>query len=80
MDDLCSALATNTALTELSCSCHPLSPASAARFGDALAANGALRSVSIGDSSFGDDGVRALVTGLAANTGLTRLDMECKVG
>jgi hypothetical protein len=77
---LCDALRTNTALTELSCSCHPVPPPAAARFGAALAANGALRSVSIGDSSLGDAGLAAMAGGLAANTGLTHLDCEHKVG
>jgi hypothetical protein len=77
---LCDALTSNTRLSELSCSCHPLSPGAAARFGAALAANGALRSVSVGDSSFGDAGLAAMAGGLAANKGLTRLDLEHKVG
>jgi hypothetical protein len=76
---LCDALRTNTALTELSCSCHPVPPPTAARFGAALAANAALRSVSIGDSSLGDAGLVAMADGLAANTGLTHLDCEHKV-
>ncbi|KIY97525.1 hypothetical protein MNEG_10436 [Monoraphidium neglectum] len=75
---LCDALTSNTRLSELSCSCHPLSPGAAARFGAALAANGALRSVSVGDSSFGDAGLAAMAGGLAANKGLTRLDLEHK--
>ena len=78
VDGLCAALAANTVLTELSCSCHPLSAAAAARFGDALAANATLRSISVGDSSFGDAGLAAMAAGLAANSGLTSLDLEQK--
>lgn len=53
--DLCQALKTNTCLSELSCSSHKLSAATAAAIADMLAANGTLQSLSIGDSAFGDE-------------------------
>ncbi|PNH12768.1 Protein NLRC3 [Tetrabaena socialis] len=76
---LCSALGRNTHLTELYASSHKLSAKSAAVLADVLAAQGgSLRSLCVGDSSFGDEGVQELSRGVASSSSLTRLDLGNK--
>ncbi|EFJ51092.1 hypothetical protein VOLCADRAFT_116664 [Volvox carteri f. nagariensis] len=72
------AMASNTNLTELYCSSHPLAPHTASLLADMLAASPSLQSLCVGDSSLGDDGVAALARGVAASS-LTRLDL-CNKG
>lgn len=51
---LAAALAGNSVLQELSLSSHAVPPAAAAAFAEALTANCTLRSLDLGDRSFGD--------------------------
>ena len=76
--DVCAALRTNTSLTELYASGHPVDASIAAAFAEALAVNSALRSLCIGDSELGDENLSALLPGVAASSSLTSLDLENK--
>ena len=71
---LAEALRSNTALTQLT-SCHPLAPPSAAVLAAAIAVHGRVTCLSVGDSTFGDAGLEALVPALRL---LTVLDLEHK--
>ncbi len=62
-------LKTSTTLEELTACHHPLSVDDARRFATALRNNSALRSLSVGDSSFGDEAVAALAEGLSGMLG-----------
>jgi hypothetical protein len=55
VQSLCSALRENQHLTELTCSSHSISRSAAAAFGDMLATNTSLRTISIGNSTLGDE-------------------------
>lgn len=50
-----SALSDNTSLAELLASGHPLEVAGATAFGEALSKNSTLRSLCVGDNTFGDE-------------------------
>ncbi|GIL46877.1 hypothetical protein Vafri_3745 [Volvox africanus] len=79
-DDVASfvrAMATNTNLTELYCSSHPAAPHTASLFAEMLTHSHSMRSLCVGDSSFGDDGVVELARGVAASS-LTHLDLSNK--
>ncbi|GLI58623.1 hypothetical protein VaNZ11_000358 [Volvox africanus] len=79
-DDVASfvrAMATNTNLTELYCSSHPVAPHTASLFAEMLTHSHGMRSLCVGDSSFGDDGVVELARGVAASS-LTHLDLSNK--
>lgn len=69
---------TNTNLTELYASGHELDDSSITAISRALAKNKTLRILCIGNSQFGDLGVRLLLEGLGSNSGLQELDLECK--
>ena len=71
-------MASNTHLTQLYASSHPLAPHTAALLADMLAASTNLQSLCVGDSSLGDDGVVALAHGIASSS-LTHLDLSGKV-
>ncbi|KAG2498821.1 hypothetical protein HYH03_003014 [Edaphochlamys debaryana] len=73
------SMASNTHLTELYASSHPLTPAAAGLLGDMLAAPACpLRHLCAGDSSLGDEGVAALARGVGATKSLTSLDLAAK--
>ena len=75
----CAALAANTTLAELLASGHSLSASQYAQLGEALRANRGLRTLGVGDSTMGDDGLAALVgAGLAENEGIEELDLAYK--
>ena len=59
------ALEGNTTLHELTACHHPLSVDDARCFAAALRSNNSLRSLSIGDASFGDEAIAALAEGLS---------------
>lgn len=65
MLDLCSALESNTCLTELHAASHKVSVEDAEAFARMLRDNRGLQQLSLGDSSFGDDAMIALAAGLA---------------
>ncbi|GIL98525.1 hypothetical protein Vretimale_3895 [Volvox reticuliferus] len=70
-------MATNTNLTELYCSSHPVAPHTASLLAEMLTVSQSMRSLCVGDSSFGDDGVVELARGVAASS-LTHLDLSNK--
>ncbi|GFR43877.1 hypothetical protein Agub_g5006, partial [Astrephomene gubernaculifera] len=73
------ALSSNTHLTELYASNHPLAPRTAALLAGLLAAGGSrLRALCVGDGSLGDEGVAELARGLAGSSSLQRLDLGGK--
>ena len=65
MIELCNALEGNTTLTELSAGSHSLSAEDAEAFAGVLRSKSALKSLCLGNSSFGDDGLAVLAEGLA---------------
>lgn len=71
-------MAANTHLVELYASGHELEPAALTAIADAIGKSRTLRTVCIGNSSFGDDGTALLAEGLAGNTTLLHLDLENK--
>lgn len=75
---LCDALIKNTVLVDLNITSHPINPCMATAFGNALACNSTLHTLSLGNTNFGDDGLKALAPGLAANKSLKHLDLEQK--
>lgn len=71
------ALGPNTSLKSLLLAGHPLSPQAAASLSTALGVNGTLQRLTLGDASFGDQGLSAfLANGLERNASLTSLDLE----
>eukprot|EP00798_Chlamydomonas_sp_ICE-L_P015228 gene15228-21310_t len=70
------ALKGNTHLTELNASCHELTPETASVLGTALPLC-QIASLSVGTSTFGDETLRALSTGLKDGA-VKRLDLENK--
>lgn len=52
---LCDALQSNTVLIDLNISSHAVTPAMASAFAAALAANSTLKSLALGNASFGDE-------------------------
>ncbi len=77
---LCSALASNLHVTELSISAHALDAECAEKFAELLSSPVChLKALSLGDSTFGDQAMTALCKGIAGNTTLTALDAEHKV-
>ncbi|KAF6260206.1 hypothetical protein COO60DRAFT_916077 [Scenedesmus sp. NREL 46B-D3] len=76
---LSSALQDNTVLQELICCSHAISSEAAARLGAMLQQNRQLQHISIGNSSFGDEALSALVSGgLQQNKSLVSWDLEHK--
>ncbi len=65
VESFTAALAGNSTLQELTACHHPLSVNDAHCFAAALRNNGTLRSLSVGDSSFGDEAIAALAEGLS---------------
>jgi len=74
---ICGALEGNEFCTELVASGHSLSKESCELLAQLLGVNKALRILSLGDSSLGDEAC-ILAKGLAKNTSLTSLDLEHK--
>lgn len=72
--ELCNALEGNTTLAELSAGSHSISAQDAKAFAGVLRSNSALKSLCLGNSSFGDDGIAALAEGLAGERSSLRLD------
>ncbi len=81
LNDLCDALVVNTTLTELNCTSHAIDPSAAGMVGAMLRRNKTLTALSLGDGSFGDHGVAALVEGMSnpCTVSLQSLDVENKV-
>jgi Ran GTPase-activating protein (RanGAP) involved in mRNA processing and transport len=71
------ALATNTTLRHFLASGHKLSESGATCFAEALRKNKTLETIDIGDSTFGDDGLRGLCL-YNLNTTLRVLNLEFK--
>lgn len=65
VEDLCTALESNSFLNDFSATHHPLTQKAAESFAKVLHNNRSLQSLSVGDSTFGDEGVRALAGGLS---------------
>lgn len=76
--NLCAALAGNTKVQELDISSHDVTPDMVRSFVDMLQLNTTLRSLALGNRSFGDDGVTALCPGIAANGSLVTLHLESR--
>jgi Ran GTPase-activating protein (RanGAP) involved in mRNA processing and transport len=74
---LCAALADNTSVRELLLSGHALSEEGARHFGAALRKNRTLRRLALGNASFGDKALEALLESWCNET-LAHLDLELK--
>lgn len=75
---LCDALISNTIITELNISSHPIPIEMATVFSDMLAANDSLISLSLGNSSLGDPAFSILCRGIAFNKSLRELHFDSK--
>jgi len=75
--EICDALEVNSFCDEMLASGHPLSTTSCERLATMLRVNKTLRTLSVGNSTLGDQAC-LLFEGLAANTSLTALDLEHK--
>ena len=73
---ICSALQSNTTLTELSSSGHEMQPDTAKLVAQMLSLNTALTSLCVGDRNFGDKALQELASGLQNNASLQKLDLE----
>lgn len=76
--DLCQALARNTKVHDLDISSHNITPDMAESFAAMLQLNKTLRSISLGNRSFGDRGLIAMCSGIAANQSLVKLNVESR--
>lgn len=77
---LCTALANNPHLTELSITAHTLDTACARHVADLLSSPVShLKTISLGNSTLGDEAMAELCRGIAANSSLTSVDAEHKV-
>lgn len=84
VQELCSALVSNTTLKELSAGSHSISAQDAEAFANVLRRNSALKALCLGNSSFGDEGVAALAEGLAGEpfgypVNFLRASVACKL-
>lgn len=71
-------LKNNTTICELAIPSHHIPPNISFLFADLVAVNRTLTSLSLGNTSFGDDSLAELCKGLAQNSNLLKLDLHAK--